>query len=139
MTGSVEAIVFPKNYAQLQGPFVADSIVTLKGRVRFRERRGAAAVADDAPVELSIQVDEVKPFERRNLPPPPTGWHVSVQTKHEIDALARLLDESPGPVPVIVHVADRAETLGRGISNSVYVRAELESIFGGARVWEAAV
>jgi hypothetical protein len=25
----------------------------------------------------------------------------------------------------------------RGISNSVYVKNELESIFGGARVWEA--
>jgi DNA polymerase-3 subunit alpha len=140
MTGSVEAIVFPKNYAQLQGPFVADAIVTMKGRVRFRERRGGgAAVSDDAPLEMSIHVDEVKPFERRNIPPPPQAWHVTVRTTNEIDALARLLDESPGTVPVVLHVADHAEKMPRGISNSVYVRAELESIFGNARVWEDAV
>jgi hypothetical protein len=141
MTGTVEAIVFPKNYAQLQGPFIADAIVTVKGRVRFRERRGAAAATagDDAPVELSIQVDEVKPYERRNLPPPPKAWHVSVKSKNEIDALARLLDESPGAVTVVLHVGERAQAMGRGISNSMYVRAELESIFGGAGVWEDAV
>jgi DNA polymerase-3 subunit alpha len=140
MTGSVEAIVFPKNYAQLQGPFVADAIVTMKGRVRFRERRGGgAAASDDAPLEMSIHVDEVKPFERRNIPPPPQAWHVTVRTTNEIDALARLLDESPGTVPVVLHVADHAEKMPRGISNSVYVRAELESIFGNARVWEGAV
>jgi DNA polymerase-3 subunit alpha len=140
MTGSVEAIVFPKNYAQLQGPFVADAIVTMKGRVRFRERRGGGpAASDDAPLEMSIQVDEVKPFERRNIPPPPQAWHVTVRTTNEIDALARLLDESPGTVPVVLHVADHAEKMPRGISNSIYVRAELESIFGNARVWEGAV
>jgi DNA polymerase-3 subunit alpha len=140
MTGSVDAIVFPKNYAQLQGPFVADAIVTMKGRVRFRERRGAApAAADDAPLEMSIQVDEVKTFERRNVPPPPQAWHVTVKTTNEIDVLARLLDESPGNVPIVLHVGDHAEKMERGISNSVYVRAELESIFGHARVWEGAV
>ena len=139
MSGSVEAIVFPKNYAQLQGPFVPDAIVTMKGRVRFRERRGAAPASDDAPVEMSIQVDEVKPFERRNIPPPPQAWHVTVRTKIEIDALARLLDESPGTVPVVLHIGDHAESMRRGISNSIYVRAELESIFGNAHVWEGAV
>jgi DNA polymerase-3 subunit alpha len=140
MSGSVEAIVFPKNYAQLQGPFVADAIVTMKGRVRFRERRGGgAAASDDAPLEMSIHVDEVKPFERRSLPPPPQAWHVTVRNTNEIDALARLLDESPGTVPVVLHVGDHAEKMPRGISNSVYVRAELESIFGNARVWEGAV
>ena len=138
MTGTVEAIVFPKNYASLQAPFVADNIITVKGRVRFRERRGAQA-SDDAPVEMSIQVDEAKPYERRNLPPPPKAWHVSVKNTNEIDALARLLDESPGAVTVVLHVGERSEPMRRGISNSVYVKAELESIFGGAGVWEDAV
>jgi hypothetical protein len=39
----------------------------------------------------------------------------------------------------VLHVADHAEKMPRGISNSIYVRAELESIFGNARVWEGAV
>jgi DNA polymerase-3 subunit alpha len=138
MTGSVECIVFPKTYAQLQATFVPDAIVTLQGRVRFRERRGTMP-GDDVPVELSITVNEARPYERREVPPAPRGWHVSATTTAEIDALARLIDESPGAVPIVLHVGGRAETMARGISNSVYVRNELESIFGGGRVWEAAV
>jgi DNA polymerase-3 subunit alpha len=136
MTGSVECIVFPKSYAQLQGPFVTDAIVTMRGRVRFRERRGSTP-GDDAPVELSLTVNEVKTFERREQPPAPKGWHVTATSVIEIDALARLLDESPGTVPVVLHVGEAVERVPRGISNSVYVKRELESIFGGSRVWEA--
>jgi len=136
MSGSVECIVFPKSYAQLQAAFVPDAIVTIKGRVRFRERRGTVP-GDDAPLELSITVNEVKPFERRDLPPLPKGWHVTALSKREIDALARLLDESPGAVPIVLHVGEAAQQMPRGIAGSPYVRAELESIFGGSRVWEA--
>ena len=138
MSGSVECIVFPKTYAQLQAAFVPDAIVTIRGRVRFRERRGSMP-GDDAPVELSVTVNEVKPFERRELPLAPKGWHVTAASTREIDALARLLDESPGGIPVVMHVGDNAERLGRGISNSVYVKNELESIFGRSRVWEAPI
>jgi hypothetical protein len=109
--------------------------VTLKGRVRFRERRGTLP-GDEAPVELSVTVSEAKPFERRFVPPPPTGWHVSASRKKQIDALDDLLRESPGGVPIVLHIGDHAERLAGGISNSVYVRHELESIFGGPSVWE---
>ncbi|GAC1546240.1 MAG: DNA polymerase III subunit alpha [Vulcanimicrobiaceae bacterium] len=138
MSGSVECIVFPKQYALLQSTFVPDAIVTLKGRVRFRERRGSVP-GDDVPVEMSITVNEAKPYERRETPPPPKGWHVTATSVREIDALARLLDESPGAVPLVLHVGATKETMPRGISNSIYVKNELESIFGGARVWEAPV
>ncbi|GAC1620313.1 MAG: DNA polymerase III subunit alpha [Vulcanimicrobiaceae bacterium] len=136
MSGSVECIVFPKQYTALQATFVPDAIVTLRGRVRFRERRGSVP-GDDVPVEISVTVNEAKPYERRELPPAPKGWHVEASSMNEIDALARLLDESPGNVPIVLHVAGVRETMPRGISNSVYVKNELESIFGGARVWEA--
>jgi DNA polymerase-3 subunit alpha len=136
MTGSVECIVFPKSYAQLQATFVSDAIVTIKGRVRFRERRGSVP-GDDAPVEISVTVNEASTYERRALPPPPLGWHVSALSVREIDALARLLEESPGTVPVVLHVGSESERMPRGISSSVYVKNELESIFGGSRVWEA--
>jgi hypothetical protein len=138
MTGSVECIVFPKSYAALQATFVPDAIVTIKGRVRFRERRGAVP-GDDAPVEISVTVNEATTFERRELPPAPVGWHVTAESVREIDALARLLEESPGPVPLVLHVGTEAERMPRGISNSVYVKNELESIFGPRRVWEAPV
>jgi DNA polymerase-3 subunit alpha len=138
MTGSVECIVFPKTYAQLQAAFVSDAIVTVKGRVRFRERRGSMP-GDDVPVELSVQVNEVKPYERRAAVAAPKAWHVTASSVKEIDALAALLGESPGAVPVVLHVGERSEKMPRGISTSVYVKNELESIFGRARVWEAPV
>jgi DNA polymerase-3 subunit alpha len=134
MSGSVECIVFPKDYAALQAPFVADAIVALRGRVRFRERRGTIP-GDDAPLDLSITVNEIKPFERRDLPPP-EGWHVTANTRKEIDALARLLDESPGSIPIVLHVGATTRRMPRGIANSAYVKHELVSIFGDARVWE---
>jgi len=136
MTGSVECVVFPKSYALLQGTFVADAIVTIRGRVRFRERRGSVP-GDDAPVEVSVTVNEATTYERTQAPPAPRGWHVKAQSVREIDALARLLEESPGTVPVVLHVGEESERMPRGISNSVYVKNELESIFGGSRVWEA--
>jgi DNA polymerase-3 subunit alpha len=135
MTGSVECIVFPKSYPQLQATFVPDAIVTIRGRVRFRERRGSVP-GDDAPVEVSVTVNEANAYVRTQAPPAPLGWHVQAQSVREIDALARLLEESPGTVPVVLHVGTEFERMPRGISNSVYVRSELESIFGGARVWE---
>jgi DNA polymerase-3 subunit alpha len=138
MTGSVECIVFPKTYAQLQAAFVPDAIVTLKGRVRFRERRGSVP-GDEALVELSVTVNDVRPYERRELTPVPKGWHVVATSIVEVDALARLLDESPGSVPIVLHVGDAFERMVRGISNSVYVQRELQSIFGNAQVWEAPV
>jgi DNA polymerase-3 subunit alpha len=136
MTGSVECVVFPKSFAILQGTFVPDAIVTIRGRVRFRERRGSVP-GDDAPVEVSVTVNDASTYERTQAPPAPVGWHVKAQNVKEIDALARLLEESPGTVPVVLHVGEEFERMPRGISNSVYVKSELESIFGGSRVWEA--
>ncbi len=136
--GSVECIVFPKNYAALQAPFVADAIVTIKGRVRFRERRGTVP-GDESPLEMSVTVNEVKPFERRDLPPAPRGWHVTAMSRAEIDALARLIDESPGAIPIVLHVGESIERMARGITSEAYVKRELESIFGAKRVWEGGI
>ncbi len=133
--GSVECIVFPKSYAQLQAPFVQDNIVILKGRVRFRERRGTVP-GDESPLDMSVTVNEAKPFERRDLPPPPRAWHVRARSKAEIDALLRLVDESPGSVPIVLHVGDSEARMPRGMAADPYVGRELASIFGGERLWE---
>ncbi len=58
MTGSIECIVFPKSYPQLQGAFVEDAIVVINGRLRLRERRGAVP-GEETPVEFSISVNDV--------------------------------------------------------------------------------
>ncbi|HEV3158039.1 MAG TPA: DNA polymerase III subunit alpha, partial [Candidatus Baltobacteraceae bacterium] len=60
---SVEVIVFPKLYQQLQSIFVEDRILLVKGRVSLRERRGAMP-GEDAPLEVSVYAQEVSPFER---------------------------------------------------------------------------
>jgi DNA polymerase-3 subunit alpha len=136
MSGSAECIVFPKDYPQLQASFVPDAIVTLKGRVRFRERRGTIP-GDEAPLDLSVTVNEVKAFDRRELPTAPKTWHVDAQSRKEIDALARLLEQSPGSVPVMLHVGETVQQMPRGIAAGIYVKQSLETIFGNARVWEA--
>ena len=135
MSASVECIVFPKDYPQLQAAFVADAIVTLKGRVRFRERRGTIP-GDEAPIELSVTVNEVRGFDRRDLPAAPKTWHVNALSHKEIDALAHLLEEWPGSVPVMLHVGETVEQMPRGIAPGTSVKRELETIFGNARVWE---
>ena len=135
MSGSIEVIVFPKSYAILQASFVQDAIVTVKGRVNVRERRGASGGEDQA-LEVSVSAAEVRPFERRSVPIVPKGWHVTVRDRKQVDALARLLNESPGEVPIVLHVNERSQRMPAGISNSVYVKSELEAVFGKAAVWE---
>jgi DNA polymerase-3 subunit alpha len=129
-TGSVEAIVFPKSYAQLQAAFAKDAIVVLKGRLRYRSGKGA----DEGDAPPAIHVAEATPFVRPAALPRSLGWHVEVQTREQIDALAKLATRAPGEVPVVVHVGGRAQRMRGGIGTSPLVQRELETIF--ARVWQ---
>jgi DNA polymerase-3 subunit alpha len=133
MSGSIECVVFPKGYAQLQGFFIEDEIVTINGRLRLRERRGAVP-GEETPVEFSLSVNDVTRFDRHTVPPPPAGWHVTVATRDHVDALAQLLDESPGTVPLVFHISGQAKRSSRGIANAPYVRQQLERIVGPSNV-----
>ena len=129
MTGSIECIVFPKSYGQLQGAFVEDAIVVINGRLRLRERRGAVP-GEETPVEFSISVNDVQPFARHAAPPEFPGWHVTVSTRSHVDALAQLLEESPGTIPLVFHISGQTKRSSRGIANAPYVKSELERIVG---------
>jgi DNA polymerase-3 subunit alpha len=133
MTGSIECIVFPKSYGQLQGAFVEDGIVVINGRLRLRERRGAVP-GEETPVEFSISVNDVQPFARQAAPPDFPGWHITVSTKHHVDALAQLLEESPGTIPLMFHISGQTKRSSRGIANAPYVKSELERIVGPGNV-----
>jgi len=133
MSGSIECVVFPKSYAQLQSFFIEDEIVTINGRLRLRERRGAVP-GEETPVEFSLSVNDVTRFDRHTVPPPPAGWHVTVATRDHVDALAQLLDESPGTVPLVFHISGQAKRSSRGIANAPYVRQQLERIVGPSNV-----
>ncbi|HET6274940.1 MAG TPA: DNA polymerase III subunit alpha [Candidatus Cybelea sp.] len=141
MTGASDVVLFAKNYPQMHHLFENDAIVIVKGRLRLRERPGPAP-GDEPRVELSVAANEVAPF----VPPPIAvpggavrGWHVDVTHRDQIDRLARLIDELPGEVPVVMHVRGRSQRVARAIASDVRVRDELERIFAPQGVREGAL
>lgn len=135
-TGSVEVIVFAKAYPELQSRFVQDCIVTIKGRLRIRERPGTVP-GGEAPLEYAVHVSEVQPFVRPLDERKPSGWHLCAASRGQIDQLAHLLDEWPGTVPVVLHIGNSSQRMPRDIAPSVFVRSELQRIFGSENVREA--
>ncbi len=133
-TGTVDVIVFAKLYPQVQGLFEQDRILIVKGRLRMRERPGAAG--EEGPLELSVGANDVQAFERPLRPAQPAGWHVIVATRDQVDRLAAILDEWPGTVPVMARIANRTQRLPRGIAADYRVQTELERVFGASNVRE---
>jgi DNA polymerase-3 subunit alpha len=136
-TGACDVIVFSKLYPQVQQLFVPDATLVVKGRLRLRERPGAAP-GEEPPIELTVQADVVTAFvaPANAAPPPSRGWHVEVSDRAQIDRLAALIDEWPGDVPVVMHASGRARRVSRAIAGDGRVRAELERIFGASGVRE---
>jgi hypothetical protein len=107
----------------------------------LRERPGAAP-GEEPNVELSVSANEVSVFVPPPLPQPQAdarSWHVDVTDREQIDRLARLIDEWPGEVPVVMHVRGRSQRVGRAIASDARVRGELERIFAPQGVREAAL
>ncbi|MGA8533849.1 MAG: OB-fold nucleic acid binding domain-containing protein, partial [Candidatus Tumulicola sp.] len=142
-SGVCEVVVFAKIYEHVQSLFRADAVLLVKGRLRLRERRGAAP-GEEPPLEISVSANEVMEFvlPARSAVPPPLppsgGWHVEVSAREQIDRLAALIDEWPGDVPVVMHARGRSQRVGKCIAGDYRVRAELERIFGPAAVREGA-
>jgi DNA polymerase III subunit alpha len=140
-TGLCDVVLFSKIYAQAQQHFENDAILIVKGRVRLRERPGASP-GDEPRIELSIAANEVAPFVPPSLPVVGVavrGWHVDVTHRDQIDRLARLIDEWPGEVPVVMHVRGRSQRVARAIAGDARVRDELERIFAPQGVREGAL
>jgi DNA polymerase III subunit alpha len=140
-SGVCDVVLFSKLYAQLQNFFESDAILIVRGRLRLRERPGATP-GDEPRVELSVAANEVAPF----TPPPAyapagtmQGWHVEVTHRDQIDRLARLIDEWPGEVPVVMHVRGRSQRVARAIAGDARVRDELERIFAPQGVRQGAL
>jgi len=140
-TGFSDVVLFSKAYAQFANLFAPDAILIVKGRLRLRERPGAAP-GDEPNVELSVAANEVSNF----VPPPvlavvagASGWHVDVTHRDQIDRLARLIDEWPGEVPVVMHVQGRSQRVARAIAGDARVRGELERIFAPNGVREGSL
>jgi len=137
-SGSCDVVLFSKAYPQFQQLFESDAVLIVKGRLRLRERPGPTP-GDEPRVELSVAANEVTRFV-----PPVTiapasgarGWHVDVTHRDQIDRLARLIDEWPGEIPVVMHVAGRSQRVARAIAGDARVRSELERIFAPQGVRE---
>jgi DNA polymerase III subunit alpha len=137
-SGVCDVVLFSKLYPQLQQIFVNDAILIVKGRMRLRERPGATP-GEEPHVEFSVAANEVSVF----TPPTPAavgvavrGWHVEVTHRDQIDRLARLIDEWPGEVPVVMHVRGRSQRVARAIASGAHVRDALERIFAPQGVRE---
>ncbi len=137
-TGSCDVVLFSKAYPELHHLFANDAILIVKGRVRLRERPGASP-GDEPRIEISVAANEVARF----VAPPATapsstarGWHVDVTHREQIDRLARLIDDWPGEVPVVMHVRGRTQRVARAIAGDAQVRGELERIFAPQGVRE---
>ena len=134
MSGSIECIVFPKNYGELQAGFQQDEIAIVSGRVRIRE--GPVKAGMDATAEPTLYVSAVTQYERRVESPRSPGWHLTVGKREQIDGLAALCEEFVGTVPIVLHVGADSRRIERGISNLPGMRSHLERIFGAANVRE---
>ncbi|HET9031097.1 MAG TPA: DNA polymerase III subunit alpha [Candidatus Aquilonibacter sp.] len=141
-TGSCDVVVFAKLYPMVQQYFTDDTILVIKGRLRLRERPGAAP-GEEPPIELSVSANDVSVFE-----PPKTngvapkliavqGWHVDVHSRDQIDRLAVLVEEWPGEVPLVMHARGKSQRLSRTVASDRRLRGELERIFGAGNVREA--
>jgi DNA polymerase III alpha subunit len=134
-SGMCDVVVFSKMYPQVQGMFTEDAILVVKGRLRLRERPGAAP-GEEGPIDLSVSVNEVAPFEipRNFTAPPVREWHVQVDSRDQIDRLAALVDEWPGQAPVTMHARGKSQRLARTMAADQRMRSELERIFGRGNV-----
>jgi DNA polymerase-3 subunit alpha len=137
-TGSTDVVVFSKLYPQVHELFVTDAILTVKGRLRRRERPGAAP-GEEPPVEISVSANEVAPYVPARTARAPHAWHVEATSREQIDRLAALIAEWPGDVPVVIHVSGRSQRVARTLAADPRMRGELERIFGPAGVREGAL
>jgi len=139
-SGLCDVVVFSKNYPLMQQLFVDDAILIVKGRVRLRERPGASP-GEEPRVDVSVAVNEASPLAvpTPHIAPAVRGWHVEVTHRDQIDRLARLIDEWPGDVPVVMHVQGRSQRVARAIAGDARVRGELERIFAPQGVREDAM
>ncbi len=107
-TSFIEAVVFPKWYAELAPIFAVDAIVVIKGRVKERRAPGKPLVAvpleeggEEERVELSLQAVEAWPFEKARVISPARADAVPERTSVGLDVVP---ERSSGDVVPALHV-----------------------------------
>ncbi len=132
-TAPIELVVFPKTYPLVQAVFRDDAVVIVRGRLKVREARGSG---EGAPLERTIQVNEITPFAQAPMQVGVAGWHLTLQRREQVDALAVLLRRHPGTVPIVMHADGSQRRIANGVAPSPEVKDELIRIFGAANIRE---
>ena len=120
VTGSVEAVLFPRTLQQVGSAFVDDAPVLVKGKLNIREDRAN-----------SLLVDEIQPLNEAGrsvyIKFPTLGDNAILQA-------CSFLKKHPGKMPVILY--DSSKKIGKGVPETYYVDAsavfleEAERLFG---------
>ncbi|HWP22087.1 MAG TPA: DNA polymerase III subunit alpha [Candidatus Cryosericum sp.] len=107
VTGSVEAVIFPRTLQQIGSLFVDDAPVLVKGKLNIREDRAN-----------SLLVEEMQPLNE-------AGRSVYIKFPTLGDDTMRqacsLLKKYPGKMPVILY--DSSKKIAKGVPESYYVDA----------------
>lgn len=96
MTGSVEVLFFPRNYEQVQGLLVEDTLVQVEGRGSIRD--DSLSVAGQSVRVLDLREDNDNPL-RLQL----KSLHC---TRERLEKVRALLKEYPGSRAVLVELAE---------------------------------
>jgi DNA polymerase-3 subunit alpha len=105
LRGSVELLVFPQAYQQLQGVLKPDAPLLVKGRVRHEENQKTRVVVNEArPLEAAVNGAKAQLRIRVNLELAPAGL---------VDELGRLLAAHPGDSPVLFELTRPGDFLVR--------------------------
>jgi len=105
LRGSVELLVFPQAYQQLQGVLKPDAPLLVKGRVRHEENQKTRVVVSEArPLEAAVNGAKAQLRIRVNLESARAGL---------VDELGRLLEAHPGDSPVLFELTRPGDFLVR--------------------------
>ena len=122
MVGTVEVIIWPREYERNSRLLIEDSKVFIKGRVNVEEERGGKLICDkiisfdEIPKELWIKFDTKESF---------------VEKEHE---LYELIQNSDGNDSVVIYVQDpkaiKRLPPNRNVLANVELLEQLKSVFG---------
>ena len=99
ITGSVEAVLFPRTLQQVGSLFVDDAAVLARGRLNIREDRAN-----------SLLIEEIKPLGEANQS---VFIQLPMLTDQAVSLACAFLKKYPGNTPVVL--CDAAKRLGKGV------------------------
>ncbi len=131
LTGTVEAVVWPKTYERVRALLRPEAVVVVRGRVEVQEGR------------VRLLAEEVLPLPQdpQDRPNGLRALHIRITSAEELAQVADLLLSRKGPRPAYAHVltarGESVHRLRQGVPGDAAFREELERILGPGSVWEA--